>query len=152
MLKLYEAAIGGADVRTIRRRAENAGLDRLPEGDPKSAALGWVGYLVHEVISKDCYPAFYQLGTKFSPGYGFHTLLGAMYLQMAWVMASKKKVYCKWCRAIVNFEDPPLELEKLEEAGYKKSHKTHSNKAFCSPPCYQKWYYQNVTKPKREAS
>ena len=66
-------------------------------------------------------------------------------------MASKEKVHCKGCQAIVNFEDPPLELEKLGKAGYKKSHKTHSIKAFCGRPCYQKWYYQNVTKTKRKA-
>jgi hypothetical protein len=75
-----------------------------------------------------------------------------MYLQMLWLMTSKEKVRCKWCDAIVQYDEPLLDQEKIKNPGYKKSHKTHSNKAFCSPPCYQKWYYQHVTKPKREAS
>ena len=104
---------------------------------------------MHETIAQDCYLALYQAGNKFSQGWGFCTLLGAMYLQMAWLMASKEEVRCKWCSRVVNFEQPELSQERLGEKGYRKDYKTRVDKEFCTKRCKDRWYYRNVTKPRR---
>ncbi|MCA1729986.1 MAG: hypothetical protein LC751_11450 [Actinobacteria bacterium] len=110
LLQLYEAAThpNGPDMRIIKWYFDQEGIGDWI-GTPKTAkrwALSWVGYIVQETIAVHCYPALYQVGDKISQGWGFHTLLGAMYLQMAWLLASTEQVRCKWCGDIISFEQP----------------------------------------------
>ncbi len=68
---------------------ENRFGDRLE--DPlflKELALDWVAQTVQGVVSDDCYPELYQEGDTFRSGYGFKSLLGAMYLQMMWLISA----------------------------------------------------------------
>jgi hypothetical protein len=43
---------------------------------------------VRRVVADDCYPELYQEEDTFRSGYGFKSLLGAMYLQMMWLMTA----------------------------------------------------------------
>ena len=99
VLRLYEAATatGGPDVEGISKYGdyivtpfiENRFGDRLE--DPlflKEIALDWVGGTVRRVVADDCYPELYQEGDTFRSGCGFKSLLGAMYLQMTWLMTA----------------------------------------------------------------
>ena len=161
LLRIYEAAtakddLGNdrPDVAKVRRYAENE--DRLAgpintKREAKGWALAFVGHAVQEVISEDCYPLLHQEGFEFSQGWGFHTLLGAMYLQMAWLMTAKEEVRCKWCDRVIAFEQPTISSKDVGQKGYRKPYKTRADKEFCDRRCKDRWHYQNVTKPKRES-
>lgn len=161
LLKLYEAAThpDGPNVRAIKRYADQedrtAGIE-TPRA-AKGWALGWVAYQVQEVIGEECYPMLYRVGDKFPQGWGFHTLLGAMYLQLAWLLASTDQVRCGWCGDIVSHSQPNQNPEPPRKRGVRKEYKMRNDRAFCvqkdgvDDKCYDAWYYQNVTKPKREA-
>lgn len=153
LLRLYEAATNpdGSDVRFVKRYAEGEGFGPWVKTskDAKGWALSWAGHVVQEVISEDCYPLLSQAGDQISQGWGFHTLLGAMYLQMSWLMTATEEIRCKWCTRIISFEQPALSLELIGESGNRKPYKPRVDKEFCDRRCKDKWHYQNVTKPKR---
>ncbi len=161
LLRIYEAAtskddLGNdiPDIATVRRYAKEEGGIGGPINTPREAkgwALGFVGHAVQEVISEDCCPLLRQEGLEISQGWGFHTLLGAMYLQMAWLMTAKEEVRCKLCGRVIAFEQPTISSEDLGQKGYRKPYKTRSDKEFCDRVCKDGWYYQNVTKPRRES-
>ncbi len=161
LLQLYEAAThpDGPDVRVIKWYFDREGLGGWTgtAGFAKKWALNWVGYVVQETLAVHCYPALYSAGNKLSQGWGFHTLLGAMYLQMSWLLTSTEQVRCKWCGDVITFKQPELPLERLGEKGFRKEYKTRVDRDFCvqkngvEDKCCDAWYYQNVTKPRREA-
>lgn len=166
LLRVYEAATAKddlghdrPDVAKVRKYAEAEGITGHRIETSKNAkgwAIGWVGYAVQEIIAEDCFPLLHQTGFKISRGWGFHTLLGAMYLQMAWLMTATEEVRCQGpgCTKIIRYDQPELSLEQLEQLGqrgYRKPYKPRSDKVFCDTPCKNRWRYQNVTKPKRES-
>ncbi len=158
LLRLYEAATAKdgwgrdrPDVAVIERGAAEEGFtlrDTVPK-EAKSWALSWVGHVVQEVISEHCYPVLHQRGDKICRGWGFHTLLGAMYLQMAWLMTATEEIRCKWCGKVISFEQPELWDEGTMRRGYRKPYKPRADKEFCDRGCKDRWHYQNVTKPKK---
>ena len=158
LLRLYEAATAkdgwGRDrpnVAVIKRCVEEEGIAyraRTPK-EAKRQALGWAGHVVQEVISEYCYPVLHQTGDGISRGWGFHSLLGAMYLQMAWLMTATEEIRCKWCDKVISFEQPEVSDERVAQKGYRKPYKPRADKEFCDRLCKGRWYYQNVTKPKR---
>jgi len=160
LLKIYEAAtaedeLGNdtPDMAMVKGWAEEEDGVSKWITTPKRAkewALGFVGHAVQEVISEDCYPLLHQEGVELTQGWGFHTLLGAMYLQLAWLMTSKEKARCKWCGGVITFEQPTISSDDVGQKGYRKPYKTRVDKEFCGRMCKDRWYYQNKTKPERE--
>jgi hypothetical protein len=160
LLRIYEAAtarddLGNErpDLAAVERYAREEGFSRRisTSREAKGWALGFVGFAVQEVISEDCYPLLHQEGFEITQGWGFHTLLGAMYLQMAWLMTAKEEVRCKWCGRVIAFEQPPISSEDVGQKGYRKPYKTRADKEFCDRQCKDRWYYRNVTAPKRRS-
>ena len=158
LLRIYEAATAKDDLgndrpnlATVQRYAEEEGFGRriVTVREAKGWALGFVGFAVQEIISEDCYPLLHQEGFEITQGWGFHTLLGAMYLQMAWLMTAKDEVRCKWCGRVIAFEQPLISSENLGQRGYRKPYKPRADKEFCDRQCKDRWYYRNVTAPKR---
>lgn len=89
------------------------------------------------------------VGAKSSLGWAFESLLGALYLQMAWVLVAKEEVRCKQCDRVINYEQPEIPWEQLlAQKGKRKPYKTRSDKEFCSKSCADKWYYEKVRKPR----
>jgi len=160
LLRIYEAATATDDLgndrpnlAAVERYAEEEGFGRriVTVREAKGWALGFVGFAVQEVISEDCYPLLHQEGFEITQGWGFHTLLGAMYLQMAWLMTAKEEVRCKWCGKVISFEQPRVSSENLDRIGYRKPYKTRADKEFCDRRCKDRWYYQHKTKLKRKS-
>ena len=160
LLRIYEAATAKDDLgndrpnlAAVERYAEEEGFGRriVTVREAKGWALGFVGHTVQEVISEDCYPLLHQEGFEITQGWGFHTLLGAMYLQMAWLMTAKEEVRCKWCSRVIAFEQPPIPSEDVGQKGYRKPYKPRVDKEFCDRRCKDRHYYQHKTKPKRES-
>jgi hypothetical protein len=160
VLRLYEAAtaLGGPDVEEIIRHEdyniitpviENRAGDRLE--DPlflKEIALDWVARTVRRAVADDCYPELYQEGDTFRNGYGFKSLLGAMYLQMMWLMSATGEVRrCQGpgCNKVIVFEQP----EPPKDPGLKKNargrYRTRKDKKFCSDNCRVK-HHQHTRK------
>jgi len=156
LLRLYEAVTDpeqGPDVELVKGCADREGLGhwvRTP-GAAKTWALGWVSHVVQETVAEDCYPSLYQDGDTIRYGWGFHTLLGAMYLQMMWLLTSTGEIRCKarGCSRIITYEQPEQSLEDLGRKGYRKPYKVRSDKVFCSKRCKNRQYYHDIRKFKR---
>jgi Putative inner membrane protein (DUF1819) len=85
-------------------------------------------------------------GGAFGFSWGFHSLLGAMYLQLAFLMPNTVGVrYCRApnCNKILSFdapqETPEEESERLFTKGKRKPQKRRSDKEFCNKACYMRW-------------
>jgi hypothetical protein len=68
-------------------------LEEISQRKIKEAALRLVHDRVGNQVSTECYPVLYRQFLResgetvgFFQGWGFHSLLGAMYLQMMWLM------------------------------------------------------------------
>lgn len=100
ILRLYEAAENpdGADNAYIRQHFYPMGPP-AEHGSPRQAALWVVGVRVQKKLVKECFPQIYlnEDGTSVL-SYGFRSLLGAMYLQMASLLTNGTAAV-KWCKA-----------------------------------------------------
>lgn len=164
VLRLYEAATDpdGPDVEKIRRYEgwmsaqavlREYGHRMDSSAGLRDAALGWVAGTVRHVVAEDCYPELYQEGDTFRSGYGFKSLLGAMYLQMMWLMTTTSETRrCQGpgCNKIIAFEQPD---QPDEDAGLRKNprgrYRTRKDKRFCSDNCRVKNYQQRRRIAKR---
>ena len=116
--------------------------------------------IVHAHITSTCYPVLSRQLQRttdntyetsgFFQGWGFRSLLGAMYLQMMWLMTATSNVKrCEGpgCINIITF-DPP-ESPTTTEKGARGKYRTRVDKKFCSRNCKEKWRYHNISKPQR---
>lgn len=175
-LKLYEAAnahrnlYGGADVDRGVLADEDALADVLSKSDRKNKslkeqrdrALTRAMLIVAGHVQDECYPVLYRHHRQtamegyetsgFSQGWGFRSLLGAMYLQMMWLMTSANAAkQCEYedCFNIITFGSPVEDAATKSSTGGK--YRTRKDKRFCSKNCAQKWRYHHVLKPRRQA-
>lgn len=103
----------------------NSHVERDTYGQDKDSTLRWAQEaLVQGIESKvkdTCYPTvegYEYVGGKARQGWGFKSLLGAMWLQMLWLVAEPPRV-CLWCgRAL-----------------------TGRKKRYCSDKCKGDWNY-----------
>jgi hypothetical protein len=109
------------------------------------AGLLKLGLLVQKKLSRYCRPQVYRAGSGWVLTWEFKNLLGAMWLQMAWLMTAPEEDVrrCEWCNGVMDFQ-PPEELpnEYLERigSGGRKPHKPHSHRKY-HEGCRQKAYY-----------
>lgn len=88
----------------------------------RSWALGQVEQAVMLKVENDCYPTVVREPDSYRQGWGFKSLLGAMWLQMMWLMLGEHN-HCRWCNSL--FEQ------------------TRRDKRFCNADCRQAWNYHN---------
>ena len=156
VLRLYEAATDpkGVDVESIRRYegwfTSEALLSRFGHRMETSAglrdvALGWVAGTVRRKVAEDCHPELYQEADGFRIGYGFKSLVGAMYLQMMWLMTTTgetRRCQGPGCNKVIKFEPP----ESPKDPGLRKNargrYRTRKDKRFCSDNCRVKNHQQ----------
>jgi len=99
-----------------------------------STAISEVTWLVGVVVRDLCYPAldFEELTipldySKIRSTIGFRNLLGAMYLQMHWLLASGGNlVRCEHCRRVISLARP-----------HPQGRKRRRDKRFCDDACRQ---------------
>jgi hypothetical protein len=159
-LRLFEAAApdreDGPDLQTI--------IDLMPERDgyvprtPESLqnwALFTVKDSVQNKIAGRCYPRLYQGPDGYAQGWGFNSLLGAMWLQMMWVLTDIGKIRrCLWCGDVIALEPPeqPTDSKKNSRGKYK----TRADKKFCESKdgvkgqCKGLYHYYNRVKPAKK--
>jgi len=116
--------------------------------------LAYVAGTVQMGLDEHCYPLITTYtdnglpSGRFSLGYGFKNLLGAMWLQMARLLENggESVKVCRLfeCTRLIHFstgERAPDEI-KLEKHNARGKYKTRKNKAFCSGNCKSKYSYR----------
>jgi hypothetical protein len=115
-------------------------------GEERRWVLQGVGRMVQARISEHCYPklSHYPDG-RFALSYGFKNLLGAIWLQMAWLLSAEdgvKRCELPDCFRVITFEpgeQPPADAPK----GKRGKYKTREDIRFCKGrPCKQKYHYR----------
>lgn len=94
---------------------------------------------VGQYLEHECYPALHDMGVRFSQGWGFRSLLGAMYLQMMFYLLEPEML--RWCKAtdcnqIVTFEDGTA--PESPRKGARGKYRTRRDKEYCSDACAQR--------------
>jgi hypothetical protein len=121
-------------------------VDGMPPERLKEVALEYIDETIHMRVTGECHPRLYRQkdGTA-RRGWGFKSLLGAMWLQMMWLRSAPVDEVdrCPWCRKTIAFERQPEQPEI--DPGMKKyarrKYKTRDDKTFCNPRCRAKWNY-----------
>ena len=158
-LRLYEAATApnGPDAEALR---SNGAVGNTLE-EKKEDALVLTNELVGRQVCRECYPVLnrqYRRESEqtlgFFQGWGCRSLLGAMYLQMMWLMTEASNVRrCKGpgCFRIITFDtsEPPTADPGLKNVRGK--YRTRRDKEFCSRNCKEKWRYHNVVKLRQQS-
>jgi hypothetical protein len=165
ILQLYEAATNekqSPDVEAIAEILENTGMGargvRFFTQTPEMAwekALAVVADETQQRVARYCYPALYKKASRnhYMQGSDFANLLGALWLEMFWVLLSKKPRPCynPECNRIVPYEPTPAR-EWLEKNDRSTGYATRADKIYCSRKCANRHYYVTVTKPRRQAA
>jgi hypothetical protein len=163
-LELYEAAtdeIGVRDDPDIEVLDRHGAYGETPK-EKGEWALQEVTRTVNRRVKKWCYPHLYRVVNTevdrtvgFEQGWGFRSLLGAMYLQMMWLMTEGgdsprcKGPKCSRIIRIGEYKPEDLKLvEQFEQKGGSRPprYKTRKDKEFCSRNCKEKYRYHNVIK------
>jgi hypothetical protein len=154
-LRLYEAATkpGGPDVAVIESYIPN--YERQNIEDTVQGIEAWAreeaATVVQRRLATECHPQLYALPLSggFAHAPDFKSLLGAMHLQMMFLMTSTGKIRrCKapGCNRTITFdhpEEPPGQrLERLAQ-GRRKKHKTRIDKVYCGQACKVRAHAQN---------
>jgi hypothetical protein len=119
------------------------------DGDYLAYALDVATWAVESVVRESCYPTLrLNVGlnelthdpSRIAGGWGFKNLLGAIYLQMYWLMEAGANVTrCRYCGRIISFAAP--------RPGQRKA---RSDKKYCNKSCRQNHDYDNRVKPQRQ--
>jgi hypothetical protein len=97
-----------------------------------------------------CWPIYVGGPDTYRWGWAFNSLLGALWLQMSWVMVSTAR-RCAWCGKIVDLEDNQQEqvvVATQHDHEGKKRRRTRSDKRFCdnNGRCRASWNYHHGTR------
>jgi hypothetical protein len=95
--------------------------------------------LVGGYVEPDCYPTLRNVGGSTSQGWGFRSLLGAMYLQMMFYILEPEML--RWCKAtdcnqIVTFEEGTA--PESPRKGARGKYRTRGDKEYCSKACAER--------------
>lgn len=71
-------------------------LNTYDEWFVRKWAVGLVNEAVMQKVETTCYPAIFGSPGDYAQGWGFKSLLGAMWLQMMWLMVAEDNT-CDWC-------------------------------------------------------
>ncbi len=157
VLRLWEAATAGlSDEEFVDRYLSQhtllqdraKGLFGVWYADfPRTSTAPWlslVGLTVQNKLTTECFPQL--IGSSnlyFEPAYGFRSLLGAMYLQMYWLMTAKGGVRrCKepGCPRVITFDQPEQPRDLWKKNDRSRGYRTRRDKVFCSQACKQRDY------------
>jgi hypothetical protein len=133
--------------RELEARLVEDWIEQGMEGNYLEYSLLTAALVVEGTVHDFCYPTlhFEPHLNQHDPSqvvdvWKFENLLGAMYLQMYWLMGSgANTTRCEWCGRLISLESP-----------YPGAKKRPKHKRFCDAYCRQKWNYHYRIKPKRQ--
>lgn len=153
-LRLYEAAT-----------AEDLDLDLVASYIPsrhratfthtparaRALALELVASETQRRVTGNAYPALYGEVGKFVQGWLFLNLLGAMWLQMFWLLtASEEPRKCRLCDKIIAYKQPEQTKRLTPKNDRSGGYRTGPKKSYCSRKCSNRYNYLKRTKPRRQ--
>ena len=150
-LRLYEAATAqeGPDIDFIQRGMPESRKDEVVQNPviAKDWALNRIARIVEAYVQDGCYPMlFRQQDGSYQQTLVFDNLLGAMWLQMMWLlMATGKSRRCArpGCNKIITYDQHPQpEMDLGPKKNARGKYKTRVDKQFCSPLCRVKNHHQ----------
>jgi hypothetical protein len=162
-LRLYESLTAGVDLSFEEMWSYTMALPRdivlganplraRLMGEERSAFHDVVGRMTQRRLREHSYPqitTFTRAGRptgRFGFGYGFHSLLGAVWLQMAWLIsADDQPARCKLptCRRVIDFEPAESSPDPGLQRNPRGSYKTRRDIEFCKDRgCRQKYHYR----------
>src|SRR5215211_113571 len=152
-LRLFEAATAEElDVDLIASYLTPRGKARFAHSPPatiRAFALDIVATETQHRIAGDVYPALYGKVDKLTAGWSFTSLLGAMWLQMFWLLtATEAPQRCNYCDKIIAYEQPEQPLQGVKRNDRSAGYRTRRDKGYCDKTCRDRHYYLTVTKPR----
>jgi hypothetical protein len=138
--------LNSQSTKDMLKRVDRELVDGMPPERLKDMVLEFIDETIHERVTGECHPRLYRRrdGTA-RRGWGFKSLLGAMWLQMMWLRSAPvdEVDHCLWCRKTIAFEPQPEQPEI--DPGLKKNprwkYKTRDDKTYCDSRCRAKWNY-----------
>jgi hypothetical protein len=115
--------------------------------------LAFVASETQRKVAGNAYPAPYGEVGNFVQGWDFINLLGAMWLQMFWLLtASEAPRRCRnWeCDKIIAYEQPEQPMGLTPKNDRSGGCRTRADKGFCSKRCGNRYNYLTRTKPRRQ--
>jgi hypothetical protein len=157
VLRLFEALAspeGSNNTELIKERFEiigfrtSASAHKMTPDDAKRWALRTIWDTVQYKV-QDSFPMLMPAEERFVQGWGFHTLLAAMYLQMMWLLTTTGDEihWCKRpeCTRLITFEQPEQPVDPgMRKNDRSKGYRTRRDKEFCSDRCRALHYYHYV--------
>ncbi len=156
-LRLYEAATNseGIDLDTIVSFMPGETDDwvgsstRELHGSKPESSRRWALTVVEEIVERKvrghCWPTPVPSGSSHKQGWVFDSLLGAMWLQMLWLMLGQPR-RCEYCGRLLDAgTNEDIESNAALIMGGKR--KPRSDRRFCdnNGRCRQKWNYHHGT-------
>lgn len=160
-LRLYEAATAEEmDKDFIASRMyprDKAFFTRTP-ARTREWALNIVATETQKKIAGNAYPALYGEVGRFVAGWSFTNLLGAMWLQMFWLLtATEAPRRCRnWeCGKIIALDQPIQPTEGKKRNDRSNGYRTRIDRQFCpdnNDRCKNRYNYLTRVKPRRRAA
>jgi hypothetical protein len=135
-LRLYEAATApeGPDLEVILGQLPYLEGIKGPE-TIRTEALESVRRQAQMRLARHSYLRIARANGKGGIRYGFHSLLGAMWFQVAWLLDNEGDVRrCKWCGRVITIEPGELPPDPGLAKNVRGKYTTRKEKAFCSDP------------------
>jgi hypothetical protein len=156
-LRLYEAATAEAlDMDLIASFIGDPRHNLLYTSTPALArewALDTVASETQRKIAGNAYPALNGEVGKFKAGWSFTNLMGAMWLQMFWLLTSAEQPQrCRTCDKIIAYKQPHQSLAGTRKNNRSAGYRTRKDKRFCDQKCRNRYTYLTSTKPRRLAA
>jgi hypothetical protein len=162
VLTLYETATdpNEVDIHLIARDAEDPFEQDAIVSDSEYArryALKQVMTAVELEVGETCSPTLIRDGDRIVQGWSFYSLLGAMWLQIMWLVTSKnvpRRCAGPGCNRIISYAQPQQPREWSDQAvdPWKKNdrsrgYRSRKDKKFCSDNCRVKnWQHKQKRK------
>jgi hypothetical protein len=156
-LRLYEAATAEElDVDLIASYMGNLQQKSFYTRTPtltREWALDAVASETQRKVAANAYPALYGEVGRFVAGWSFTNLLGAMWLQMFWLLtATETPRRCRQCERIIAYEQPEQLMQGTKKNDRSGGYRTRRDKTFCDKRCRDRYQYRTKTKPRRLAA
>ena len=159
VLRLYEAADARAvDVSAIGELAPDRyrGIITSTPGMARDWALEQAVSIVRGRLARHTCQQLYwrKADDRFIEGRDFSSLLGALYMQAAWLLQADRPGRCRnpECRHIIAFEQPEQRPDPSVVNDRSMGYRKRADTEYCSKKCRDAHYYERETKPRRQAA
>jgi hypothetical protein len=137
ILRLYEAATATKRPKLDIIRSympEDLREAHEPPRWYREWALTRIWETVDHMVRDHCHPMSYRRRDgAFMVGWGFRSLLGAMWLQMLWLLTAPEEDVrrCRWCDRVIDFEQPEQPTAGARKVNRPGKRKIRKDKQFC---------------------